>query len=91
MWLCDEYGGILKEMFGCWAGHVACKGRDACKVLVEKPDGNRPLGRPMYRLENNIKMALQEVCFGGMDWINLTEDRDRRRAVVNAVMTLQNP
>jgi hypothetical protein len=55
-------------------------------VLVGKPEGKRPLGRPRRRWEDNIKMDLQEVGCGGMDWIELAQDRDRWRAVVNAVM-----
>jgi hypothetical protein len=53
---------------------------------VGKPEGKRPLGRPRRRREDNIKMDLQEVGYGGMDWIDLAEDTDRWRALVNAVM-----
>ena len=76
-----------------WAGHVALMGerRGVYRVLVGKPDGKRPLGRSRHRWEDNIKMDLQGVGFGGVDWIELTEDRDRWRAVVNAVMNLQVP
>jgi hypothetical protein len=52
-------------------------------------EGKRPLGRPVRRWEDNIKMDLQEVEFGGIDWIELAEDKDRWRALVNAVMKLQ--
>jgi len=71
-----------------WAGHVARMGerRGVYRVWVGKPEGNRPLGRPMRRWEDNIKMDLQEVGCGGMDWIDLAQDRDRRRTLVNAVM-----
>jgi hypothetical protein len=58
---------------------------------VEKPEGNRPVGRPRRRWEDNIKIELQEVGCGGMDWIELAEDRDTWRALVNAVMNLQVP
>ena len=57
--------------------------------LEGKPEGKRPLGRPKPRWEDNIEMDLQEVGCGGMDWIDLAQDRDRWRALVNAVMNLQ--
>jgi hypothetical protein len=60
-------------------------------VLVGKPEGKKPLGRPRRRWEENIKMDLQEVGCGGMDWIELAQDRDRWRAFVNAVMNLRIP
>jgi hypothetical protein len=76
-----------------WAGHVARMGerRVAYRALVRKPEGKRPLGRPRCRWEDNIKMDLREVVWGGMDWINLAQDRDRWRALVNAVMNLRLP
>ena len=63
--------------------------RGVYRVLVGKPEGKRPLGRPRYRWEDNIKMNLQEVGCGGMDWIELAQDRDRWRALVNAVMKIR--
>jgi len=73
-----------------WVGHVACMGerRGVYRVLVEKPEGTRPLGRPRRRWENNIKMDLKEMGCGGMDWIELAQDRDRWWALVNVVMNL---
>ena len=59
------------------------------RVLVGKPEGNRPLGRPRCRWEDNIKMDLQKVECGGMDWMKLAQDRDRWWALANAVMNLQ--
>ena len=61
------------------------------RVLVGRPDGKRPLGRPRRRWEDNIKMDLQEVVCGGMEWIDPAQDRDRWRALVNAVMNLRGP
>jgi len=58
---------------------------------VGKPEGRRPLGRPRHRWEENMKMDLQEVGCGGMDWIELAQDRDRWRTLVNAVMKLRVP
>ena len=63
--------------------------RDVYRVLVGKPEGKRPLGRPRRRWEENIKTDLQEVGCGGMDWIELAQDKDRWRALVNAVMNLR--
>jgi hypothetical protein len=65
--------------------------RGVYRVLVGKPGGRRPLGRPRHRWEDNIKIDLQEVGCGGMDWIELDMVRKRWRALVNAVMNLQIP
>ena len=65
--------------------------RGVYRVLVGKPEGKIPLGRPRHRWEDNIKMDLQEVGCGGMDWIELAQDRDRWRAIVNAMMNLRVP
>ena len=75
------------------AGHVARMGerRGVYRVLVWKPEGKRTLGRSRLRWEDNIKMDLQEVICGGMDWIELAHDRDSWRALVNAVMNLVVP
>jgi len=61
------------------------------RVLVGKPEGKTPLGRPRRRWENNIKMDLQEVECGGIDWIELAQDRDSWPALVNVVMNLRVP
>jgi hypothetical protein len=67
------------------------EGRDVYRVLVGKPEGKRPLGRPRHRWEGNIKMDLQEVGCRGMDWIELAQDRDSWQAHVNVVMNLRVP
>jgi hypothetical protein len=54
--------------------------------LVENPEGKRPLGRPRYRWEDNIKMDLGEICWEGMDWMHLAQNGDKWQAVVNTVM-----
>jgi hypothetical protein len=76
-----------------WAGHVARmeEERGVYRVLVGKPEEKSPLGRPRHRWENNIKIDLQEVGYGGMDWIGLAQDRDSWRALVNAAMNLRVP
>jgi hypothetical protein len=63
--------------------------RKVYKVLMGKPEGRRPLGRPRRRWENGIRMDLREIVLGGVDWIPLAQDRDRWRAVVNTVMNLR--
>jgi len=61
------------------------------RVLMRKPEGKRPLGGPRRRWEDNIKVDLQEVECGGMDWIELAQDRDRWRTLVSAAMNLRVP
>ena len=70
---------VIKSRRMRWTGHVASMGvgTGMYRVLVGKPEGKRPLGRPIRRWEDNIKMDLQEVGCWGMDWINLAQDRDR--------------
>jgi hypothetical protein len=65
--------------------------RNAYRILVEKPDGKRPLGRQRRRWVENIKMDLREIGWDGGDWIDLAHDRDQWRALVNAVMNLRVP
>jgi len=76
-----------------WAGHVARMGenRVVSRVLVRKPEGNRPFGKPRLSWEDNIKMDLQEVECVGMDWIEMAQDRAKWRGLVNAVMNLRFP
>jgi serine/threonine protein kinase HipA of HipAB toxin-antitoxin module len=81
----------IKSRRMSWAGHVARvgEGRKVYRVLVGKPEGKRPLERPRLRWEDWIRMHLREVGRGGVEWIPLAQDRDRWRAVVNAVMNLR--
>jgi len=76
-----------------WTRHVARigEGRGVYRVLVGNLEGKRPLGRPRHRWEDNIKMDFQEVGCESMKWIALAHDRDRWRALVNAVMNLRIP
>ena len=74
-WACDAYGS----------------GEGVYRGLVSEADGKKPLGRPRRRWVDNIKMDVQEVGCGYMDWIGLAQDRDRWRAVVSAVMNLRVP
>jgi hypothetical protein len=76
-----------------WEGHVARmgEGRGVYRVLVVKPEGKRPLGRPRRRWEDNNRMDLQEVGCGCEGWIGLAQDRDRWRGLVSAVSNLRVP
>jgi hypothetical protein len=65
--------------------------RGVYRIMVGKPEGKRPLGRPRLRREDNIKMELQETGFGATDWIEQAQDRNRWRGIVNAIMTLRVP
>jgi hypothetical protein len=84
---------LVKSMKMRWAGHVARMGetRNACRILVGKPEGNRPLGRSRRRWVDNIKMDLREIGWDGRDLIVLAEDRDQWRALVNTVINLRVP
>ena len=81
---------VIKSRRMRWAGHVAHMGeeRGVYRFLVGKPEGRRPPGRPRRRWVDNIRMNLQEVGCGYMDWIGLAQDRDRWRTLVSAVMNL---
>jgi hypothetical protein len=84
---------VIKSRRMRWAGHVACMGewRGAYRVLVGRPKGKRPLGRPRHRREDNIKMDLREIGIDGANWIQLAQDRVQWRAFVNTVMNLPFP
>jgi len=84
---------VIKSRRMRWAGHVARMGgeREVYRVLVGKSEGKRPLGRPKRRWVDNIRMDLQWVRCGYMDWNGLAQDRDRWRTFVSAVMNLRVP
>ena len=84
---------VIKSRRLRWAGHVAHmeEGRGVHRVLIEKPEGKRPLGRPRCRWEDNIKMDLEEVGRGCGDWLEFAQDRNRWRALVSAVMNFRVP
>jgi hypothetical protein len=70
---------MFKSRWMRWAGH------EACRILVGKPEGKRPLGRPRRRWVDNIKMDLREIGWDGVDWIDMAQDRDQRKAFVKKV------
>jgi hypothetical protein len=84
---------VIKSRRMRWAGHVARmgEGRGAYRVLVGRPEGERPLGRPRRRWEDNIKMDLREIGIDGANWIQLIQDRVQWRAFVDTVMNLRVP
>jgi hypothetical protein len=84
---------IIKSRRMRWAGHIArmVDKRNAYRLLVGKAEEKRPLGRPRRRWVDNIRMDLGEVGWGDVDWIGLTRDRNRWRAVVNSVLNLRVP
>jgi hypothetical protein len=94
--ICSLYPSIIRVIKSRrmrWARHAARMGetRNAYRILVGKPDGKRPLGRPRRRWVDNIKMDFREVGWDGRDWIDLAQDMDRWKAYVNAVMNLRVP
>ena len=102
MCVCDELNDlycspsfvrVIKSIRLRWAGHVVRMGerRGLYRVLVGKPEGKRPLGRPRRRWVDNIKMDIQEIGRGFGDWMELAQDRDRWRALVSTVMNLRVP
>ena len=84
---------VIKSRRMRWVGHVACmeEGRGVHKVLVGRPEGKRPLGRPRRRWEDNIKMDLEEVGRVYGDWMEFAEDRDGWRVLVSTVMNFRVP
>jgi hypothetical protein len=84
---------MIKSRRMRWAGHVARMGEESgvYRVLVGKPKGKRPLGRPRRRWVDNIRMDLQEVGCGYVDWVGLAQNRDRWRTLVSALMNLRVP
>ena len=84
---------VIKSRRMRWAGHEARVGeeRGMYRVLVGKPEGRRPLGRPRRRCVDNIRMDLQEMGYGSVDWIGLAQGRDRWRTLVSAVMNIRVP
>ena len=74
-----------------WAYSTYGARRGVYRVLVGKPEGKRPLGRPRHRWKDNIKMALQEIGCEALDWIDVSQEKDRWWALVNAVMNLRVP
>jgi hypothetical protein len=89
----DFYTEPAKSRRMRWAGHVARIGakRNAYRILVGEPEGKRPLGRPRFRWVDSVKMDLRETGWDGADWIDLAQDRDQWRALVNTVMNLRVP
>jgi hypothetical protein len=84
---------IIKSRRMTWAGHVARMGekRNVYRLLVGKPEGKRPIGRPRCRWVESIRMDLREVGWGDVGWIGLAQDRNRWRALVNSVLNLRVP
>ena len=84
---------MIKSRILRWAGHVARmeEGRSAFKILTGKPTGKRPLGRPRRRCEDNIIMDFEAIGINAGNWIDLAQDRDHWRALVNAVLNLRVP
>jgi hypothetical protein len=83
---------LMKSRRLRWPGYVAKKEENSFfKILTSKSTGERPLGRPRRRWEDNIRMDLKEMCINTRDWVDSAQDRDYRRALVNATLNLRVP
>jgi hypothetical protein len=82
---------VIKSRRMRWVGHVACMGEALYRVLVGRPEGKIPLGKPRCRWEDNIKMDLREIGIDGVNWIQLAQDRVQWQAFMNMVMNLWVP
>jgi hypothetical protein len=83
---------MIKSRTIIWVENVArMKKMNACRILMGKPEGKRPLGRPRRRWMDNIKTDLREIEWDGVDWIHMAQDRDQWRALVNTVLNLRVP
>jgi hypothetical protein len=84
---------VIKSRRMRWAGHVSHVGEGRCvyRVLVRRPEGKRPLGRPRHRWEDNIKLDLREIGIDGANWIHLAQNKVQWRAFVNTIMNLRVP
>jgi hypothetical protein len=84
---------MIKSRRMRWAGHVARMERkkNACRILIRKPEGKRPLGIPRHRWLDNIEVDLRDIRWGDMHWIDLAQDRDEWKALVNTAMNLRVP
>jgi hypothetical protein len=83
---------VIKSRTMRWVGHIARMGKsNAYRILVGKPEGKRPPGRSRNRWVCNVKMDFRGLEWGGMDWIDLAQDRDQRRSLMNTVMNLRVP
>jgi hypothetical protein len=84
---------MIRLMRMRWAGHIARLGRkrNAYRILVGKPEGWRPLGRPRQRWNENIEIDIREIGYVGIDWIHLVQDRDQWRALVKTAMNFRVP
>jgi hypothetical protein len=78
-------------MMGIQMGEISNPIESTCRILVGKPEGEKPLGRPRRRWVENIKMDLTDIAWDGMDWIYLAQDREQWRALLSMVMNLRGP